>query len=74
MRASAVTKDGGKAVVLNASFASVCISKVNSQGTQPIKLDDSDREQDGGPTIHSEVYTARWDSSKGTEQPARSAH
>lgn len=74
MRASAVTKDVGKAEVLHASFASDCISKVNSHSTQPIKLDDGDKEKDEGPTIHSEVYTARWDSPKSTEQPGISVH
>lgn len=53
-----MTKDVDKAEVLNASFASVCISKFNSQGTQPMKLDDGDKEQDEGPpfrNLHSQM-------------------
>ncbi|KAK4820687.1 hypothetical protein QYF61_003607 [Mycteria americana] len=50
-----VTKDEGKAEVLNAFFASVFNSRANcSLGTQPLELEDRDRDQNGAPIIQGE--------------------
>ncbi|KAK4818602.1 hypothetical protein QYF61_015464 [Mycteria americana] len=51
-----VTKDEEKAEVLNAAFASVFNSRANcSLGTQPLELEDRDRDQNGAPIIQGQM-------------------
>ncbi|KAK4822567.1 LOW QUALITY PROTEIN: hypothetical protein QYF61_016136 [Mycteria americana] len=53
-----VTKDEEKAEVLNAYFASVFNSRANcSLGTQPLELEDRDRDQNGAPIIQGEMVS-----------------
>ena len=53
-----VAKDGEKAEVLNAIFASGLKSKSNcSQGTQPAELEDRDGEQKKAPRIQGEIVS-----------------
>ncbi|KAK4815508.1 hypothetical protein QYF61_003066 [Mycteria americana] len=53
-----VTKDEENAEVLNAFFASVFNSRANcSLGTQPLKLEDRDGDQNGAPIIQGEMVS-----------------
>ncbi|KAK4810836.1 hypothetical protein QYF61_008808 [Mycteria americana] len=53
-----VTKDEEKAEVLNAFFSSVFNSRADcSLGTQPLELEDRDRDQNGAPIIQGEMVS-----------------